>query len=181
MNDVKTLCKSISVCFMLMLCGSVRAESGSYTIVFGNKLKGPQPLNSTISASTTISDGLEYVTSKPYTVDVGNCYYGDSTTCIRIGKSGKTSKLTISLSKTGQVHATNVKVRCKCYGTSNNWNATLAVNGAASQTTSVNEKVHEFELNTDIEEIILEGSAGATDKPCGVCTVANPKLLLNGT
>ena len=22
---------------------------------------------------------------------------------------------------------------------------------------------------------------GATDKPCGVCTVANPKLLLNGT
>ena len=159
MNDLKTLFKSIIVCFMLMLCGSVRAESGSYTIVFGNKLKGPQPLNSTISAATTISEGLEYVELNPYTVDVGNCYYGDSTTCIRIGKSGKTSKLTISLSKTGQVHATNVKVRCKCYGTSNNWNATLAVNGAASQTTSVNEKVHEFELNTDIEEIILEGSA----------------------
>ena len=25
------------------------------------------------------------------------------------------------------------------------------------------------------------GIFGATDKPCGVCTVANPKLLLNGT
>ena len=28
-------------------------------------------------------------------------------------------------------------------------------------------------------EIFL--NTGATDKPCGVCTVANPKQLLNGT
>ncbi len=159
MNDLKTLFKSIIVCFMLMLCGSVRAEGGSYTIVFGNKLNGPQPLNSTISAATTISEGLEFVVSKPYTVDVGNCYYGDSVASIRIGKSGSASKLTIGLSKAGQVHATSVVVKCNNFGTARNLNAKISVNGAESQTTSVNEKLHEFMLNADIEEVILEGTA----------------------
>lgn len=159
MKDFRTALKGIIVCFMLMLCGSVWAEGGSYTIVFGNKLNGPQPLNSTISAAATISEGLEYVVSKPYTVDVGNCYYGDSDDCIRIGKSGSASKLTIGLSKAGQVHATNVVVKCKNFGTSRNLNAKISVNGAENQTTSVNEKLHEFVLNADIEEIILEGTA----------------------
>ena len=35
-------------------------------------------------------------------------------------------------------------------------------------------------IKTEDYKIFLE-KTGATDKPCGVCTVANPKLLLNGT
>lgn len=159
MKDFKTAFKGIIVCFMLMLCSSMWAEDGNYTIVFGNKLKGPQPLNSTISAAATISEGLDYVESFPYTVDVGNCYYGDSVTCIRIGKTGSASKLTIALSKVGQFHATSVVVKCKNFGTPRNLNAKISVNGAESQTTSVNERLHEFVLNADVEEIILEGTA----------------------
>ena len=159
MNDFRTLFKSIIVCFLLMLGGSVWADVGSYTIVFGNKLKGPQQLNSTISASATIAEGREYVVSYPYTVDAGNCFYGDSVACIRIGKTGTASKLTITLSEAGQVHATSVMVKCKNFGTPRNVGAKLSVNGAAFQTTSVNEQVHEFVLNADVEEIILEGTA----------------------
>ena len=32
-----------------------------------------------------------------------------------------------------------------------------------------------------IDELPVPANVGATDKPCGVRTVANPKLLLNGT
>ena len=46
-----------------------------------------------------------------------------------------------------------------------------------------------MDLNKDIDNLIKVSQClnedrttlGATDKPCGVRTVANPKLLLNGT
>jgi hypothetical protein len=43
-----------------------------------------------------ISSGTEYVTNQPFTVNTGKAYYGDSKDCIRIGKTGEASKLTIA-------------------------------------------------------------------------------------
>ena len=40
------------------------------------------------------------------------------------------------------------------------------------------EELNEDNCDTHYEDFI---KLGATDKPCGVRTVANPKLLLNGT
>ena len=141
------------------LSGTVWADS--YTITFGNNANSATGISSTTNATTVISSGTDYVTTKPFTVNSGNVYYGDTKTCIRIGKSGKSSELTIALSEMGQVEATSIVVNCKNMGGKNNNNAELNVNSLGSQTTTTTEADYTFTYSTatDITNIVLEGTA----------------------
>ena len=64
----------------LLLCAMVvggSAWADSYTITFKNSANSASPISSSTGASTTIaSASTGYVTSKPYTVNSGSCYYG---------------------------------------------------------------------------------------------------------
>lgn len=136
-------------------------DDNSYTIIFGNNASSATAISSTTNAATVISDGTNYVTSKPFTVDSGNVYYGDTKTCIRIGKSGNYSKLTIALSDTGKVKAQSIVVNCNNTGGKNNSNATLNVNSLGAQTTTESSEDYTFTFNsaTDITSLVFEGSA----------------------
>lgn len=129
----------------------------SYTITFGNNASSATAISSTVNATTAISDGTSYVTSKPFTVNSGNCYYGDTKTCIRIGKSGISSSLSIALSSSGQVSATTIVVKANNPDNKNNKDAKLNVNGVGEQTTTGTADDYTFTINDDITSITLSG------------------------
>ena len=54
----------------------------NYTITFANSANGANQIASTTNASTVIADdgSRTYVTTKPFTVNSGNSYYGGSNT-----------------------------------------------------------------------------------------------------
>ena len=106
----------------------------SYTITFGNNSNTATAISSSVNATTVISGGTNYVTSKPFTVTNGNCYYGDTQTCIRLGKSGSNATLQIALSSDGQVKPTSIVVNCHAMSGSKNVGATISVNNATAQT-----------------------------------------------
>lgn len=137
------------------------AKTSSYTIVFGNNVNSATGLTESTRASTVISDGTTYVTTSPFTVGSGNIYYGDTKTCIRLGKSGNASSLTIALSDAGKVSATSIVVSCKNMGGTKNSSATLNVNAIGAQTTATTEDNYTFTFGsaTTIESITLAGSA----------------------
>ena len=146
----------------ILLSTNTAWGDSSYTITFANGASQATAISSTTNASTTIADdgSRSYVTTQPYTVSSGNCYYGDTQSCIRIGKSGTASSLSIALSTTGQVSATTIVVNCDNTGGNKNSSATLSVNGATAQTTKANDPDnYTFTINDDITEITLEGSA----------------------
>lgn len=150
---------------MLLLCALIAGSSSvwaddSYTITFANSANGATGITSSTQASTTIAqDSRTYVTTQPYTINSGNCYYGDTQNCIRIGKSGNASSLSIALSNDGKVSATTIVIRCNNTGGNNNSDATLSVNGKTAQTTTTTTADYTFTINADIESITLEGSA----------------------
>ena len=151
---------------VLLLCalvvGSGTMWGDSYTITFANNASSATALTSSTNASTVISSGSTgYVTAKPFTIGSGNVYYGDTKTCIRIGKSGSSSSLTIALSATGKVNATSIVVNCNNTGGKNNSDAELNVNsiGAQTTTTTADDYTFTFASATDIENIILTGTA----------------------
>lgn len=142
--------------FLSFLLISIGAWSDSYTITFSNNASSATAISSSLQASTTISsDSRTYVTSSPYTVNNGNCYYGDTHSCIRIGKSGSDAELEITLSTSGQVSATNIIVNCMRMTGNKNVGATLSVNGNTSQSAPTSANNLTFSVNDDITSIVL--------------------------
>ena len=130
-----------------------------YTITFANGVNSATAISASTNASTVIAnDGSRnYVTTQPFTINSGNCYYGDTQTCIRIGKSGNSSSLSIALSTTGQVYATTIVVNCNNTGGTKNSNAKLSVNGSDEQTTTDSPDNYTFTINNNISSITLAG------------------------
>ena len=150
--------------FLLLLCAMVvggSAWADSYTITFKNSANSASPISSSTGASTTIaSASTGYVTSKPYTVNSGSCYYGGTSDAeknsIRVGKSGKSANLAINLSDVGKVKATSIVVNCFKFNDSNK--GTLAVNGMTAQnvpTSAADDLTFTFATATNIENIVL--------------------------
>ena len=142
----------------ILFVGSMFADVElAYAIVFGNNVNNVAQIASTTNASTVISAGTDYVASKPFTVNSGNCYYGDTKTCIRLGKQNNASKLTISLSEAGQVKAAKIVVNAERLN-SNSAGVKLNVNSIGGQEIGANaaDYSYEYETATDIETIVLE-------------------------
>lgn len=151
--------KHLFLTLMMLMCFGIGNVWG-YTITFANSANSATGISSTTQASTTIAQASRsYVTSQPYTINSGNCYYGDTQSCIRIGKSGNASSLSIALSATGQVYASTIVVNCNNTGGKNNTDATLSVNGATAQTTTESADDYTFTINSNITCITLAGSA----------------------
>ena len=149
--------------WLLLVCllvGVGTSWADSYTITFGNNVTSATALTSTVKNSTVIKSGYNYVVDKPFTVNGGNCYYGDTKTCIRLGKTGTASSLSIALSTAGQVKATQITVNCDNIGGNKNTDATLSVNGSAARTTTTSAADYNFTLDgSKIESITLAASA----------------------
>ena len=135
-------------------------EESAYTIVFGNNTNSATSIDSNKNASTIISSGTDYVTSKPFTVNSGNCYYGgDGKNNIRIGKSANNASLSIALSNSGKVKATKFVVSCMRMSNNNNVGATLSVNGMTAQTApsdTADNLTFTYASATDITSIQLD-------------------------
>ena len=135
-------------------------EGKSYAIVFANKTSSATAIDNNKQASTLIGEGTEYVTEKPFTVNSGKAYYGDTQTCIRIGKSGEASQLTIALSDAGKVTATSIIVVAQNMGGTKNVGAKLNVNSIGEQATTdteATEYTFTFATPTAIDSIVLAG------------------------
>ena len=155
---------SVSKKVVLTQAGAVPQGDG-YTIVFGNKVNSATAISSTTKASTVIASGTDYVTTQPFTVDSGNVYYGDTQDCIRLGKSGNASQLTIALSDAGKISASSIVVKCMKMSGTKNTNAQLTVNGVGPQSPATNGDPASdlsFTLSStgNLESIVLEGTAG---------------------
>ena len=165
--NITVACPDASVNKTIVLTQAAAVPQGDgYTIVFGNNASSPTAIAETTKASTVISSGTEYVTDKPFTVNVGKVYYGDSKDCIRIGKTGEASKLTIALSDEGKVAATSIVVNCKRISGNKNVNAMLTVNGvgplapAANDAAAASDLVFTLTSSENLETLVLEGTAG---------------------
>lgn len=132
-------------------------EESAYTITFGNNAKSATALSSSTNATTAISGGTNYVASKPFTVNSGNVYYGDTKTCIRLGKSGNNASLSIALSDNGKVKATKFVVNCMRMAGDKNSSATLSVNGMTAQSApaEADNLTFTYGTETDITSIQL--------------------------
>ena len=147
------------LCALVVGSGSVWADS--YTITFSNGAANPTGISTTTNATTTVaSASRSYVATKPFTDISGSCYYGGSSnaekTSIRVGKSGNSASLTISLSEAGKVKATSIVVNCFKYNDSNK--GTIAVNGMAAQsvpTSSAGDLTFTYAVPTNITTIVL--------------------------
>lgn len=128
-----------------------------YVITFGNNASSATGITASTKASTVISNGTDYVTASPFTINSGNVYYGDTKTCIRLGKSGNASSLSIALSDAGKVKAKSIVVNCKNYGGSKNTDAKLNVNNIGEQTTTTDADDYTFTFGTatDITTLTL--------------------------
>ena len=165
--NITVSCPDASVTKTIVLTQEGAAPQGGdgYTIVFGNKASSATAIAETTKASTVISAGTDYVTDKPFTINSGNAYYGDTKDCIRIGKSGTASKVTIALSDAGKVAAKSIVVNCKKMTGSKNTNAQLTVNGVgpkapAAYEGDASDLVFTITSTGTLESIVLEGTAG---------------------
>ena len=164
--NITVSCPDASVSKTVVLTQAAPAsQEDSYTIVFGNKANNATGISATTKAGTVISSGTDYVTNQPFTVDSGNVYYGDTQDCIRLGKTGTASQLTIALSDAGKISASSIVVKCmKMQGTKNT-NAQLTVNGVGPKSPATNGDPASdlsFSLSStgNLESIVLEGTAG---------------------
>ena len=141
---------------VITLKQSHKGGGGYYQIVFGNNVKSATALTASTKASTVISAGTDYVAASPFAV-TGNVYYGDTQTCIRLGKSGAESTLTITLSEAGKVKAKSIVVHCNNPGNNKNSDVKLNVNSLGEQTTTKTEADYTFTFDsaTQIESIIM--------------------------
>jgi len=151
---------------VLLLCALIAGSSSVwgdyYTITFANNSSSTSQISSTTGATTTIAEASRgYVTSQPYTVNSGACYYGGGTDAekasIRVGKTGNNASLTIALSNSGKVKASSIVVNCYKMSGSKNSSATLSVNGMTAQAApaSAGNLTFTFTNATDIENIVL--------------------------
>lgn len=186
------LIAAVALLMMMVLPGkAVGQTSGNYTITFGNNASSATAISSTTNATTVISSGTNYVNTRPFTINSGNCYYGDTKTCIRVGKSGNDAELVIALSDAGKVKATSIVVNCKKMSGNKNNDATIAVNdldaqSPASYNSDPSDLTFTFDNPTDIVNITLRGSKASmifyitvnyTTTPVGPAVNATPKSL----
>ena len=144
--------------FLLVSLVIVAATSSakSFTIVFGNEEDLPVEFYETESASTVISQGLQYVTATPF-LQCQNAYIGDVPDAVRLGTSDKTHGegiLEIALAKKDTV--TTIVVNGRLYN--ENKAATLNVNKAGAQDLTKNNTNLTYEINSAIQSILLETS-----------------------
>lgn len=173
---------------MLLLCalivGSGVVWADDYTITFANSASSTTGITSSTNASTTIANNgsRSYVTAQPYTVNSGNCYYGDAgKNSIRIGKSGNSASLTIALSSNGQVKATSIVVSCVYMNSSNA--GTLNVNSLGDQDvpSSANNLTFSFASATDITNIVLSATKPTIIYSIKVNYVTGPSATVSTT
>lgn len=146
----------------MAILATATSWAAEYTITFGNKATQPTELLASVKASTAITGGLDYVTAKPFTENLGKSYYGggstDDKSSIRVGKSKNAATLSIALSESGQVKASSIVVNCKQM--SDNNAGTLAVNGLTSQKfpSSASDLTYTFSEPANITSIKLEAT-----------------------
>lgn len=131
-----------------------------HSIVFANSAKSATAISSTTKASTVIGQGTNLVATSPFSV-TGNAYYGDTQTCIRLGKSAaKAATLTITLSASAQALSWgSITVNCEAYNASNV--GTLSVNGEDPLTTPDPGSANNLSFNlstSTFSEITLEST-----------------------
>lgn len=146
----------------MAILATATSWAAEYTITFGNKATQPTELLASVKASTAITGGLDYVTAKPFTENLGKSYYGggstDDKSSIRVGKSKNAATLSIALSESGQVKASSIVVNCKQM--SDNNAGTLAVNGLTAQNfpSSASDLTYTFSEPTNITSIQLKAT-----------------------
>ena len=150
------LLKPMLLLFALIVGSSSVWADGEYTITFSNNVNSATAISSSTTAAVTIATASRvYVTNKPFTLNSGNAYYGDTKTSIRVGKSGNAASLTIALSDEGKVKAKSIVVNCRAYNSTNM--GTLNVNslGAQDVPSSEGDLTFSFANSTDISSITL--------------------------
>ncbi|MDY5379989.1 MAG: bacterial Ig-like domain-containing protein, partial [Sodaliphilus sp.] len=150
--------RKIFTLLIVAILATATSWAAEYTITFGNKATQPTELLASVKASTAITGGLDYVTAKPFTENLGKSYYGDDKSSIRVGKSKNAATLSIALSESGQVKASSIVVNCKQM--SDNNAGTLAVNGLTAQKfpSSASDLTYTFSEPTDIASIQLKAT-----------------------
>ena len=147
----------------------VDADANAYVIDFKNSVKSASPISASTQASTVIaSSGRQYVKNQPFTVNSGNCYYGDNQESIRVGKSGTAASLSIALSTNydyanADKEYSSIVVNCEKLSGKNNANAKISVNGSDLVATPANGSPDdlEFDLSTTaINSVTLATDAG---------------------
>ena len=167
---------------LLVGSGSVwGADVLAYTITFGNNVTSTTGLSSSTRATTVIASGADKTVSSPFTINSGNCYYGDTKTCIRLGKNNSPSSLSITLSDAGKVITTKIVVNAMNAGGSSS-DATLSVNSLTTLTTTseaATDYTFTYAIPADITTLTLEGSANIYIYSISVYTVStDPTLYL---
>ena len=180
------LMKSILLLFALIAGSSSVWADDSYTITFSNSANSASSISSTTGANTTIASASRgYVTSQPYTVNSGNCYYGGPSEAekasIRVGKSGNNASLTITLSNSGQVKASSIVVNCYKMTGNKNSSATLSVNGMTAQSApaSAGDLTFTYTNATDITSITLASVTAVFVKSITVNVSSSTKKAAN--
>lgn len=154
--------RKIFTLLIVAILATATSWAAEYTITFGNKATQPMELLASVKASTAITGGLDYVTAKPFTENLGKSYYGggstDDKSSIRVGKSENDATLSIALSESGQVKASSIVVNCKQM--SDNNAGTLAVNGLTAQNfpSSASDLTYTFSEPTNITSIQLKAT-----------------------
>ena len=155
--------RKIFTLLIVAILATATSWAAEYTITFGNKATRATTIEASLKASTVIKGGLDYVTTKPFTVNKGSCYYGggsaDEKASVRLGKKNAASSLTIALSETGKVKASSIVVNCKQMN-DNSAGGTLAVNGLAAQEfpSSASDLTYTFSEPANITSIKLEAT-----------------------
>ena len=154
--------RKIFTLLIVAILATATSWAAQYTITFGNKAKNPTEIQASVKASTAITWGLDYVTAKPFTENLGKSFYGGSTAddkaSIRVGQSKKAATLSIALSESGKVKASSIVVNCKQMNDNNA--GTLAVNGLTSQKfpSSASDLTYTFSEPANITSIKLEAT-----------------------
>ena len=154
--------RKIFTLLIVAILATATSWAAEYTITFGNKATNPTEIQASVKAATAITGGLDYVTTKPFTANLGKSYYGggstDEKSSIRVGKTKNAATLSIALSESGQVKASSIVVNCKQINENNA--GTLTVNGLTSQKfpSSASDLTYTFSEPTNITSIELEAT-----------------------
>lgn len=155
--------RKIFTLLIVAILATATSWAAEYTITFGNKATNPTEIQASVKASTAITGGLDYVTAKPFTENLGKSFYGgssaDEKASVRLGKKNAASSLTIALSETGKVKASSIVVNCKQMN-DKSAGGTLAVNGLAAQEfpSSASDLTYTFSEPANITSIKLEAT-----------------------
>ena len=123
----------------------------SYTLTFKVNKSDGTAVTSTTPIADILSEGANYVSS----IDAANMqsvYYAGGSG-LKLGASSSTGILGFNLSDAGQVKATTIVVSAKLYNSSKP--AKISVNGATEQSLGKDFQDYTFNVNSDINNIVL--------------------------